>query len=153
MVELALILPIFMFMIFFIMELGNLAYQTIIAHHAAYELARIGSLVAGPDGGSSRGAANIGRAQTKMTNALYEMFPGRKSMIVLDARVDTNQAYPDPQDRSGSHMNEDLMVTLSFPAKLVFPFSRYWLSSPRLGSGIRIIRVRVRMPIEKPFFQ
>ena len=43
--ELMLILPVFMLMIFFVLEYGNIAYHTIIANHASYEFARIGSLV------------------------------------------------------------------------------------------------------------
>jgi len=56
--ELMLILPVFMLMIFFVLEYGNIAYHTLIANHASYEFARIASLVAvkktqrpaGPDG-------------------------------------------------------------------------------------------------------
>ena len=63
-VELLLVLPVFMLLLFFIMELGNLAYQTILVHHCAYELARIGSLVAGPPGGSSSTISNVGKAES-----------------------------------------------------------------------------------------
>ena len=44
--ELMLILPVFMLMIFFVLEYGNIAYHMILANHASYEFARIGSLVA-----------------------------------------------------------------------------------------------------------
>ena len=44
-VELMLILPVLMLMVFFILEYGNIAYHTIIANHASYEFARIGALV------------------------------------------------------------------------------------------------------------
>ena len=52
-IELLLVLPVFMLLLFFIMEMGNMGFQTILAHHCAYELARIGSLVAGPHGGAA----------------------------------------------------------------------------------------------------
>ena len=54
-VELLLVLPVFMLLLFFIMEMGNLGFQTILAHHCCYELARIGSLVAGPTGAGTGG--------------------------------------------------------------------------------------------------
>ena len=42
-VELMLILPVFMLLIFFVLEYGNLAYRTILLNHASYEFARIGA--------------------------------------------------------------------------------------------------------------
>ena len=50
-VEMMLILPFFFLIIFGVMEIGNIAFQTIVAHHAAYEAVRVGSLVAacGPE--------------------------------------------------------------------------------------------------------
>ena len=38
-VELVLILPVLMLMVFFILEYGNIAYHTILANHASYVLA------------------------------------------------------------------------------------------------------------------
>ena len=153
-VELLLVLPVFMGMLFFIMELGNLAYQTILVHHCAYELARIGSLVAGPPGGSSSTTSNVGMAEMKMRSVLGKMFQNAGQIQLM---VSSEITGKDPQPASGStphtHMNEDLMVTLIFPAKLVFPFSSYWFSDPPKGSGIKHITVKVRMPIEKPVFQ
>ena len=151
-VELLLILPVFMLMLFFIMELGNLAYQTIVVNHSAYELARIGSLVAGP--GQGGGVSNIGLAEQKMKNSLSRMYKNH-GLIRMD--VSSEFTYPDPQvmatSPASSHINEDLLVELEFPARLVFPGSRYFLASPPKSRGIRWITVKVRMPIEKPFFQ
>ena len=43
-VELMLILPVFMLLIFFVLEYGNIAYRTLVLNHASYEFARIASL-------------------------------------------------------------------------------------------------------------
>ena len=44
-IELVVVLPVFMMIIFVVLELGNIAYHTLIAHHISYELARVGSMV------------------------------------------------------------------------------------------------------------
>ena len=153
-VELLLVLPVFMTLLFFIMEMGNLAYQTILVHHCAYELARIGSLVAGPPGGSMSTTSNIGLAEQKMRSALTKMFlnSGQIKMVV-ESEVTGVDPQPKAAPTPHTHTNEDLKVMLTFPAKLVFPFSSYWLADPPKGRRIKNLVVRVRMPIEKPVFQ
>ncbi|MBU2530202.1 MAG: pilus assembly protein [Elusimicrobia bacterium] len=146
-VELMLVLPVFFLMIFFIMELGNVAFQTILYHHSAYEIARIGSLVAGPPGGSSSSSSNIGHATGKMKNVLRKMGINCK----LQPAPATEVTGQDPQ--SPGHMHEDLVVTLTCSAKLIFPMARYFLSDPPRSQGKKKIIVKVRMPIEKPIFQ
>lgn len=144
-VELLLVLPVFMLLLFFIMEMGNMGFQTILAHHCAYELARIGSLVAGPTGAGSGGG--LGVAQMKMKNALGEMFPSNPG-VHLEATL--QGTLKDPQS---GQMAEDILVTLTYPATLIFPGSSYFLSDPPKGSRKKKIIVRVRMPVEKPYFQ
>ena len=153
-VELLLVLPVFMLMLFFIMELGNLAYQTILAHHCAYELARIGSLVAGPPGGSSSTTSDVGMAEGKMRSVLEKMFknPGQIQLIVA-SEVTGVDPQPKASPNPHTHTNEDLVVTLIFPAKLVFPGSSYAFADKPKDLRIKNIRVTVRMPIEKPVFQ
>jgi len=144
-IELLLVLPVFMLLLFFIMEMGNMGFQTILAHHCAYELARIGSLVAGPNGtgsGGGQGAANI-----KMKNVLGQMFPSSPGVSVDGVLVAT---LKDPQS---GQMGEDLLVTLVYEGKLIFPGSSYVLSDPPKGSRKKKIIVKVRMPVEKPYFQ
>jgi len=153
-VELLLVLPVFMLLLFFIMELGNLAYQTILVHHCAYELARIGSLVAGPPGGSSSNDSNISLAEKAMRSTLGKMFknPGQIQFTVGSAITGMDpqpMSSPNPQ----RHNNEDLLVSLTFPAKLIFPGSSYFFADPPKGLRIKKIVVMVRMPIEKPVFQ
>ncbi|MFH1618427.1 MAG: TadE family protein [bacterium] len=159
-VELLLILPVFMLMIFYIMELGNIAYQTILANHAAYELARIGSLVAGP------GMEDFGRvrsddideseAEREMTRVMKEhMFRGQLSDL-LEVRAKKEKTLDDPQSLQ---KNYDLIVTLKYPIKLIFPVvSSNHENFPYLGlandnNGIRNITVTMRMPVEKPIWK
>lgn len=146
-VELMLVLPVFFMMLFFIMEIGNLGFQTILANHCAYELARIGSLVAGPtgydDGNSAR--SNSSRANRKMQSVSKSMFP--HTNVQITSRI-VNTSF----DRQAKRMNEDLVVTLRYPAKLIFPGSSYALADNPKSRKIKYITVSVRMPIEKPFF-
>lgn len=149
-VELMLILPVLFLMIFFILEIGNLAFQTILAHHAAYELARIGSLVSGPAVGASSPAANVTSAQSKLVVLVKTMFPGKS--ITLSCSTEMTGIDPQVAQTRGNHINEDIIVTMIYPVKLLFPGSSYFFATPR-GSGIRNLTVKVRMPIEKPIFQ
>lgn len=142
-VELLLVLPVFMLMLFFIMEVGNLAYQTILAHHCAYELARIGSLVAGPSGGGSGG----GNQLSKMNAVLKEMFPNSSS-IQLSASTEKTL-----YDRQSRQRGQDLVVTLVYPAKLIFPGSSFFLSDAPRTKRVKTIKVTVMMPIETPLRQ
>jgi len=144
-VELLLVLPVFMLILFFIMEIGSLAYQTILVHHCAYELARIGSLVAGPRVGQNGGPDGGGNEWSKMDELRQEMLP---SAVLKSEREDT---LPDRQ--SPDHRNQDLKVTLTYPAKLVFPGSNYFLSDIPREQHIKKITVTVLMPIEQPFFE
>jgi hypothetical protein len=153
-VELLLVLPVFMLLLFFIMEMGNLAYQTILVHHCAYELARIGSLVAGPPGGSSSTTSNTGLAEQKMRSVLGKMFQNAGMIqLVVTSEVTGIDPQPKAAPTPHTHTNEDIMVTLVFPCKLIFPGSSYWFADPPRGSRIKHITVKVRMPIEKPVFQ
>jgi hypothetical protein len=144
-VELLLVLPVFMLLLFFIMEMGNMGFQTILAHHCAYELARIGSLVAGPNAADIGSGSDKAKADAKMQNVLGKMFPSTPGVKVESSVVDT---LPDPQS---GQMGQDLLVTLTYPATLIFPGSSMVLADPPRGARKKKIIVRVRMPIEKPF--
>lgn len=146
-VELMLVLPVFFMMLFFIMETGNLGFQTILAHHCAYELARIGSLVAGPTGYDNDAASrsDSGRALRKMQSVAKQMFPG--SNVRVECRI-ANTTY----DRQAERWNEDIIVTLHYPAKLIFPGSSHVFADNPKNQRIKKLKVSVRMPIEKPFY-
>lgn len=144
-VELLLVLPVFMLLLFFIMEMGNLGWNTILAHHCAYEMARIGSLVAGPTGAQTHGG--LAAANIKMKNVMNKMFPSTPGVKVEGYLVATLR---DPQSYQ---LGEDLLVTLTYPVKLVFPGSSYFLSDKPRTRRTKTIVVRVRMPVEKPYFK
>ncbi|OGS51865.1 MAG: hypothetical protein A3J79_01820 [Elusimicrobia bacterium RIFOXYB2_FULL_62_6] len=150
-VELLLVLPIFSLMIFLCMELGNIAHQVILVNHSAYELARIGSLVAGPKGGELDSATvSESRAETKMQDALRQMFPSYYAKITLD--VSKEFTMDDPQ--ATGHQNFDLIVRMTYPVELLFPVSNYILADgPNKQNHIMKISVSMRMPIEKPMFR
>jgi hypothetical protein len=137
-VELLLMLPVFFLLLFSIMEIGNIAFQYIVANHGAYELARIGSLTAGPPRG------NLGFAIMKMNNAKMTMFP-TPGDVTLSVATEITGSNPQGID----HINADLILTLNYKANLVFPISRYLLSRP-FGSGKLPLTVILRMPIENP---
>ncbi len=151
-VELLLVLPVFMLMLFLIMELGNLAFQTILAHHSTYELARIGSLVAGPRGGELSNNCDKGKAEIKMREVLCDMFTNCNNMSVTAECVWTGRDRQ-VQDTGLRHDNHDLQVTLLYPARLVFPGANYILSDPPRQKHSKEIKVVLRMPVEKPFLQ
>lgn len=144
-VELLLVLPVFMLLLFFIMEMGNMGFQTILAHHCAYELARIGSLVAGPNGAGSGGGKGL--AVQKMKSVLSQMFPANPGVRVEGDLVGTLK------DKQSGQMGEDLLVTLTYEARLIFPGSSYVLSDQPKASKKKKIIVKVRMPVEKPYFR
>ncbi len=146
-IELLLVLPVFMLLLFFIMEMGNMGFQTILAHHCAYELARIGSLVAGPTGAQTGGGDSL--ALMKMKNVLGQMFPSSHGVMV-EGDSKNNNTPPDPQS---GQQSRDWIVTLHYPAKLIFPGSSTFLSDPPKGKRTKMIKVMVRMPIEQPYLQ
>lgn len=144
-VELLLVLPVFMLLLFFIMEMGNMGFQTILAHHCAYELARIGSLTVGTNGSGSGGGDGL--ARMKMKNVLGQMFPSSPGVTVDGYSKDN----PIPRDPQSGQQSRDWIVTLNYPAKLIFPGSSTFLSDPPKGKRTKMIKVMVRMPIEQPY--
>ncbi|WP_428898240.1 TadE-like protein [Parelusimicrobium proximum] len=142
-VELLLILPVFMMMLFFILELGNIAYHTIVAHHAAYELARVGGLVAVRKQG---GPTDRSRIQQKLKEMQTLMFKNKAAKLTF--KVDVERTSKDPQSKT--HTNEDVIVTLTYPVKLVFPGTSFIFADNPKRLGIRKVHAQVRMPIERP---
>jgi len=162
-VELLLVLPVFMIILFFIMEIGNIAFNTILANHCAYELARIGALIAGPTGKTmasyTSASSNSSTVQRAFKDVIKQMFPRSTSITATHSIV---QTLYDPQAK---RYNEDIIVTLTYPAKLVFPVSNRVFAdrcSGRKGTDaykcnpnerVRTITAVVRMPVEAPYFR
>lgn len=149
-VELLLVLPVFMLILFFIMEIGNLAHKTILAHHYAYELARIGSLTAIPEGVSTGFSCSSQNAAFGMKGALDRMISASGVALTAVPECMNDSKLVDPQ--SGQE-NMDLEVTVTYPVKLIFPGSGYVLADVPKSRGIRKIHAAVRMPVEKPLRQ
>lgn len=142
--ELMLILPVFMLMIFFVLEYGNIAYHSIIANHASYEFARIGSLVAvkKPSGRPDRTVV-----MQKINQAKLKVFGSKAGGIGVNVKVETTGT--DPMYKK--HRHEDLVVTVTYPVHLLFPGTSYVLASEPRREGIRRIHAVTRMPIEKAY--
>jgi Flp pilus assembly protein TadG len=137
-VEMLLILPVFLTIVFTIMELGNVAFWVIVLNHATYEVARIGALRAGPDpGANSSGLKDV--------NGIMN---DKIKLMISGARVDSKQE-PTLVDRQANQQNFDLVVTGTYNVRLLFPISSIMLASSA-GSGRKTISTTVRMPIEQP---
>lgn len=142
-VELLLILPVFMFLIFFILEIGNIAYHTIVAHHAAYELSRVGAL-----SGVTKhsGASDTARMDKRMDEALTNMFKGNpNAQVKIASKLERTSS--DPQGYR--HLNEDLVVTLTYTVKLAFPGTNFIFADKPKRLGQKAIVAQVRMPIDR----
>jgi Flp pilus assembly protein TadG len=135
-VEMLLVLPVFLTIVFTIMELGYIAFQMIVLNHATYEVARIGGMVQyqAASGNVLQGCGNL-EAMMKR--------------IIPSADVSCGPPEATVQDQQANQMNHDLVVTGTNRIQLIFPISKVLLSNPR-GSGYRLIAATVRMPIEQP---
>ncbi len=142
--ELMLILPVFMLMIFFVLEYGNIAYHTIIANHASYEFARISSLVGvkKPGGRPDRTVMT-----QKINQAKQKVFGSKAGGITVKLDVETTGV--DPMYKK--HRHEDVVVTVTYPVRLMFPGTSFVLASDPRKEGIRRIKAVSRMPIEKAY--
>ncbi len=143
-VELMLILPVLMLMIFFILEYGNIAYHTIIANHASYEFARIAALV-----GTNKpsGRANTGTMRNKIEIAKQKVFGADAQRISVAIKVQTTGTDP----MYSRHQHEDVIVTVTYPIQLAFPGTSWLLASEPRKQGIRKIKATTRMPVEKMY--
>ena len=143
-VELMLVLPVFMLVIFFVLEYGNLAYRTLILNHASYEFARIGALV-----GTNKpsGKANTATMANKINAAKQKVFGADAQRIQVRVRLQTTGT--DPMYKK--HQHEDVIVTVIYPIRLVFPGTSWLLASDPKKEGMRKIEATTRMPVEKTY--
>ena len=132
-VEMLLILPVFLGIVFTIMEIGYVSFQLIVLNHATYEVARVGGMTWLQPGG---GAAKL---STLMTSIL--------PIASVDCSEDKTLLDPQAQLQ-----NMDLVCTGKESVQLIFPISSIILAKPA-GSGKRALSATVRMPIEQPLAQ
>ena len=130
-VEMLLCLPVFLAIIFTIMEIGYISFHMILLNHATYEVARIGGMTT-----TSPPAHGCDKLDSFM------------KQIILSASVSCRfeDTLTDPQSLQP---NRDLVITGSNSIKLIFPISSVILAQPK-GTGERLIKAVVRMPIETP---
>ncbi len=143
-VELMLILPVFLLMIFFVLEYGNIAYRTLVLNHASYEFARIAALV-GVDKPS--GIANRSIMQQKIDQAKRKVFGRDAERLNVQIKVETTGI--DPMYKK--HRHQDVVVTVVYPVKLAFPGTSYILADEPRRNGIRKVSATARMPVEKTY--
>lgn len=148
-IEVLLILPVFLSLVFLIMEIGHLSFRTILIHHAAYEVARVGSLTTSPDHANSN-------CQFPHLNANAMQRVQRR--ILPHARIHPQpliqRTLVDPQDNCP---NYDVVVNMEEDVPLVFvPITGIFLGHNCNGQKslqYRCLRATVRMPIERPLFK
>ena len=141
-VEVLLIMPVFFLMLFLIMELGNIAFYSLISHHVAFELARVGALVAVPRQG---GKTDKSLADRKMQGMLKLMMSGGTAGITAVSKIEGTSVDPD-----STVPTEDLVVTVVYPVHLIFPGTSWIFADNPKRVGIRKIYATVRMPIDHP---
>ena len=143
-VELLLILPVFLLLVFFVLEYGNLAYRTIVVNHASYEFARIAALVGvtKPSGRSNRSLM-----EQKINQAKRKVFGADAERVAVQVKVETTGV--DPMYKR--HRHEDVIVTVILPVKLLFPGTSYILADNPKRDGVRKLKAATRMPVEKAY--
>lgn len=143
-VELLLILPVFLLVIFFVLEYGNLAYRMLILNHASYEFARLAALtgVSVPSG-----PANRTIMMQKIEHSKRKVFGKEAGRLSVQVKVEGTGI--DPMYRK--HRHQDVIVTLTYPVKLVFPGTSYIMADEPRREGIRKIKATARMPVEKGY--
>ncbi|MBI4377196.1 MAG: pilus assembly protein [Elusimicrobia bacterium] len=137
-VEMLLILPVFLTIVFTIMELGYISFWMIVLNHSTYEVARVGALLSTPAAGGD--PVDVNYEMQRIMNTII-----RDGRAFVSSEIEQHP-FEDPQARV---RNSDLVVTGSYRLQLIFPISSILLARPR-GSGRRVISTTVRMPIERP---
>ena len=138
-VEMLLVLPVFLAIVFSIMEIGYVSFNVIVLNHATYEVARIGSLTAGTGSPSGCPPPN----QQKIAASMSEILP---NATVVCTPV---QTLTDPQ---ALQANCDLDCTSKETIKLIFPISSIMLSD-KGDPGRKTLTASVAMPIERALQQ
>ena len=148
-VEVLLVLPVFLLVVFTIMEIGFLAFHTILIHHAAYEAARFASLTAKPDVATSN-CPDPPTVPPDYQNVVKKMFNGD-----AEAGLYTGQPIRTLKDKQEGCNNYDVAVQVSRVIPMVFPLTGIVLGNTRAPDGrpARRLTAIVRMPIERPLFK
>jgi hypothetical protein len=138
-VEMLLVLPVFLGIIFSIMEIGYVSFHVILLNHATYEVARIGGMTCGQANPGTCPQPNGARLSTVM------------SQIIPEATV-VCQPYPTLVDPQAQQQNCELHCLGQHTIKLIFPISSIILSD-KGTPGLKALKAVVAMPIERPLPQ
>lgn len=141
-VEVLLVLPVFLWLVFSIMEIGHLAFRTILIHHAAYEVARYGSLTCPNTFVPSQACDEPKPDEAAMRGVAEKILPKLKGM---DVRL-----VPTLFDKQAKCQAFDIVVTLKQDVPMIFPMTGIWLADK--GRRTRQIVAAVPMPVERPLF-
>lgn len=120
------------------MQIGHLAFTTILLNHAAFEVARVGSMTSRP------GAPN----EPQMERILRQMLP-QASIADIDVEPTFLDREVAERGQRADPMNYDIVVTLRYHMPLIFPIVNILFQDPE-HPGTRELRATVRMPIERP---
>lgn len=151
-----LILPVFLTIVFAIMEMGNIAFWIILLNHATYECARIGAMQAWTPSTSPGGSPSD--TTTLMQGVMDTIITGGGGGT--KARI-SSSFVPTLQDPQSGNQNYDLMVTGAYDVQMIFPITSILFSNPPplgtcsnpAGPGKCTMSVTMRMPIEQPLFK
>ena len=152
-----LILPVFLTIVFAIMEMGNIAFWVIVLNHATYECARIEAMKAWRVNTGPGGAPSI--IQSEMQSVMDQIITGAGSGN--KAHVEAYSAPAPFTDPQSNNQNYDLVVTGSYDVQMIFPITSILFSNPPPvgtcpqgpGGGKCTMTVNMRMPIEQPLFK
>ncbi|MFI5346956.1 MAG: TadE/TadG family type IV pilus assembly protein, partial [Elusimicrobiota bacterium] len=126
-------LPVFMGMVFMIMEIGYIAFRTILLNHATYEAVRVG--------GMTYSLPSVG-GDSKAQAVMARFYPSGQVQLVCFEK-------PTIPDNQAGITNGDLYCKATETLQLIFPISSIVFANPR-GSGKRQLVAEIRMPIERP---
>jgi hypothetical protein len=138
-VEMLLVLPVFLTIIFSIMEIGYVSFRVIVLNHATYEVARIGGMTCA----SAAPMACPQPNDIKLSTSMSQILPGATISCV---------AVPTLIDQQAQQQNCDLQCTAQQQIKLVFPISSFMLADQGTP-GLKILTAKMGMPIERPLQQ
>lgn len=145
-IEVLLMLPVFLLLVFTVMETGHLAFRTILLHHAAYEVARIGSLSA--TAVAAPGCPPPVVSVNKLKPIALSFFNNNAAAAPQVTAI----AKPTLQDPQEGCMNYDVEVSLIQRIPMIFPMTGLILSNTK-DRRYRVLTAEVRMPIERPLFK
>lgn len=138
-VEIVLVLPVFLFLMFLVMEICNVCFQTLVAHHLAFECAHGAALAAGPSNYGTGESDGLSKAQS----IIQDKAPGRATVT-----ISTENTLYDSQPAGAGHQTKDLIVTLHWPVRFLFPGMKSIL---KLG-GVDNLDIAVPMSVEYPAY-